>query len=141
MNRLAIQFLDEGFHRVLFDAMPMPVFVVDADVSILEYNAAAAQLLGAEKQTVIRRRGGEILRCLHAVEVPEGCGHSPACSDCVVRKSVQAASRGKRVTRQWTKMELVTGRKTTKVNLRVSCQPFTYQRRRFILLILEGLND
>ena len=141
MNRLAIQFLDEGFHRVLFDAMPMPVFVVDADVSILEYNVAAAKLLGSEKQTVIRRRGGEVLRCLHAAEVPEGCGRSPACSDCVVRKSVQAASSGERVTRQLAKMKLVAGRKTTRVNLRVSCQPFTYQQRRFILLILEGLND
>jgi PAS domain-containing protein len=141
MNRLAIQFLDEGFHRVLFDAMPIPVFVVDSDVSILEYNAAAAQLLGSEKQTVIRRRGGEVLRCLHATEVPEGCGRSPACSDCVVRESVQAAARGERVTRKLAKMELVTGRKTTKVNLRVSCQSFTYQQRTFILLILEGLND
>jgi len=32
MRQLAIQFLDQGFHRVLFDAMPMPVFVVDKDV-------------------------------------------------------------------------------------------------------------
>jgi PAS domain-containing protein len=141
MNRLAIQFLDEGFHRVLFDAIPIPVFVVDSDVSILEYNVAAAQLVGSEKQAVIRRRGGEILRCLHAAEVPEGCGHSPACSNCVVRKSVQAASRGERVTRQLARMELVRGRRTTKVNLRVSCIPFTYQQRTFILLILEGLND
>ena len=77
MNRLAIQFLDAEFHRVMFGAMPVPVFVVDADVSILEYNSAAAQLLGSEKHTMIRRRGREALRCLRVLEVPEGRGHSP----------------------------------------------------------------
>ena len=44
MNRLAVQFLDQGLHRVLFDAMPLPVFVVDKDVNVLECNAAAARL-------------------------------------------------------------------------------------------------
>ena len=40
MSRLAVQFLDQGLHRVLFDAMPLPVFVVDHDVNVLECNAA-----------------------------------------------------------------------------------------------------
>ena len=34
MDRIAVQFLDQGFHRMLFDAMPMPVFVVDEDVHV-----------------------------------------------------------------------------------------------------------
>src|SRR3974377_292646 len=45
MTEIAVQFLDESLHRVLFDAMPMPVFVVDADITLLEYNAAAARCL------------------------------------------------------------------------------------------------
>jgi len=141
MNRVAVQFLDQGFHRMLFDAMPMPVFVVDKDVRILECNAAAARLFGPDKQTVVKRRGGEVLHCVHAVEVPEGCGRAPACPDCPVRKAVQAASRGRRVTRQKARMELVAGGRTTRVDLRISCSSFTYERSKFILLVLEGLND
>jgi len=140
-NRVAIQFLDEGFHRVLFDAMPMPVFVVDEDVTILEYNSAAGQLLGPRKRTVLRRRGGEALHCVHSTETPEGCGRAPACRDCVVRKSVRAAVRGQRVIRKRVRMELVAKGRTFKVNLRVSCQPVTYGKSSFVLLILEGLND
>src|ERR1017187_6006275 len=87
MNRVAVQFLDQGFHRMLFDAMPMPVFVMDEDVRILECNAAAARLFGPDKQTVVKRRGGEVLHCVHAVKVPEGCGRAPACPDCPVRKA------------------------------------------------------
>jgi PAS domain-containing protein len=141
MNRVAVQFLDQGFHRMLFDAMPMPVFVVDEDVRILECNAAAARLFGPDKQTVIKRRGGEVLHCVHAVKTLGGCGRSPACPDCPVRKAVQAASRGQHVTRQKARMELVAGSRTTKVDLRISCSPFTYERCTFILLVLEGLND
>jgi PAS domain-containing protein len=141
MSRLAVQFLDQGFHRVLFDAMPMPVFVVDKDVCIFDYNAAAARLLGKDKKLVIRRRGGEVLNCVNALEGPGGCGSTPACHDCVVRQSVRTAARGRRVIRRWAQMELVRKGKIVKVKLRVSCQPFTYGRSSFILLMLEGLND
>jgi hypothetical protein len=61
MNRIAVQFLDQGLHRVLFEAMPMPVFVVNEDVSILECNAAAVRLFGPDKQTVIKR--GSVALC------------------------------------------------------------------------------
>ena len=125
---------------MLFDAMPMPVFVVDDAVRILECNAAAARLFGPDKQAIVKRRGGEVLHCVHAMEVPEGCGHAPACPDCPVRKSVRAATRGRRVTRQEARMELAAGGKTTKVNLQISCSAFTYERSKFILLVLEGLN-
>ncbi len=40
MSRLAVEFLDHGLHRVLFDATPM--LVVDREVTVLEYKTAAA---------------------------------------------------------------------------------------------------
>jgi len=141
MGRLDVQFLDEGLHRVLFDAMPLPVFVVDSDVNILEYNAAGARLLVEGWQTRKQRRGGDVLECLHATESPEGCGGSPACSHCGLREAVNAAFRGQPVTRQWAAMELNQRGKPTKVNLRVSCQPFSYGKNSFVLLVLEGLNN
>jgi PAS domain-containing protein len=141
MNRIAIEFLDQGLHRVLFDAMPMPVFVMDENIRILEYNEAAARLLGSDKPALLNRHTGEVLRCLHAAETPEGCGHSPACRNCVIRESVRAAVKGRRVTRQWTEMTLTLKGQPAKVSVRVSCQPFTYGKITLFLLILEGLND
>jgi PAS domain-containing protein len=141
MTRLAVQFLDQGLHRAMFDAMPMPVFLVDADASILEYNAAAGQFLGPKKQTFLRRRFGDVLRCLHATESPDGCGSSPSCPKCVVRTSVQAASRGQRVVRRRATLERLIDHKRTTVSLRVGCHPFTYEGHAFNLLVVEGLND
>ena len=141
MSRIAVQFLDQGLHRVLFDAMPMPVFVVDRDVSILEYNLAAARLLGEEKQKILDRRSGEVLHCLHASETPKGCGCGPACKNCVVRESVRMAVAGQRVTRRWTEMDLLLKGAPTKVKVRVSAQPVNYEKSSLVLLVLEGLND
>jgi PAS domain-containing protein len=140
MGRLDVQFLDEGLHRVLFDAMPLPVFVVDKDVNILEYNKAAACLMGQELPASKHRRGGDVLHCLHAAKTPDACGHTPACGNCQLRESVRAASRGEDVTRRWAEMELLQGSGPTKVSLRVTCQPFTYRKSSLILLVLEGLN-
>ena len=141
MTRLAVQFLDQGLHRAMFDAMPMPVFLVDADASILEYNAAAGQLLGRKKETVLRRRFGDVLHCLHATESPDGCGRSPSCPDCVVRQSVQAASRGQRVVRRKATLHRLVAHKQTTTSLRVGCHPFNYEGHTFNLLVVEGLND
>ncbi len=140
MNRLTVDFLDEGFHRVLFDAMPLPIFIVDGNINIFDCNKAATQLIGKNRRLVIRRRGGEVLGCVNAAKLRNGCGRTPACRDCVVRQSVSAAARGRRVARQWAQMELVRRGKVTRVKLRVSCQPFSFGKSDFILLVLEGLN-
>ncbi len=141
MQTVAVQFLDQGFHRALFDAMPMPVFVVDKDVSILEYNSAAAGFLAGNKKAQLTKRCGEVLHCLNSTETPEGCGHSTVCRDCVVRNAVGAAFKGRAVTRKATQMEMLTKGKKTKVNLRVSAKPVRYEHQEFVLLMLEGLND
>jgi PAS domain-containing protein len=141
MSRLDVQFLDQGLHRALFDVMPLPVFVVDGDVNILECNAAAARLLGEGWRTKKQRRGGDVLQCLHAKETPKGCGYSLACSCCGLREAVSEASRGQTVTRHCAKMVLNRQGKPARVNLRVSCQPFTYKKNAFVLLVLEGLKN
>lgn len=136
-----MEFLDQAFHRVLFNAMPMPVFVVDGDVSILEYNTAAARLVGANRRRVIGRMGGNVWKCLNALNTPEGCGHSASCPDCEIRKAVKSASNGKTVTRRWSSLETKLKGRTCRKDLRVTCQPVAYQQQSFVLLILEGLDD
>lgn len=124
----------------MLNAMPMPVFLVDADASILEYNAAAAEWLGPKKKQALHRRIGDVLDCVHAIESTGGCGSSDSCPSCGIRGPVNSASRGRRVTRRDTTFERRMGRKHDKVNLRVGCHPFTFEGHTFNLLILEGLN-
>lgn len=141
MQRLAVEFLDQAFHRVLFNAMPMPVFVVDKDVTILDYNAAAADWVGTKPGTVLRKRGGEALHCLNALKDARGCGFSEVCPDCVLRNAVKSAAKGRAVTRKWASMEFQLKGKPVRKDLRVTCKPVEFARQAYVLLVLEGLND
>lgn len=124
-----------------FDAMPSPVFVVDEDVRIHEYNKAATALLTAEKQEVLRMRGGEALHCLHHHDAEGGCGRAAVCADCVVRNSVKKAFQGGSVVRSRQKMELSRDDKVIEIYVLVTASPFVFQDTRFAILVLEDISE
>ncbi len=128
------------YFRTLFDAIPSPVVIVDHDVRIEDANGAGIALLGRREGTY-RRRGGEVLHCLHASETQEGCGRAEACKGCVIRSSVGKAASGGKVTRAQTRMELSKGSGTVAVHLLVTASPFTFEGRPLVLLILEDIGE
>jgi hypothetical protein len=108
---------------------------------LLEYNAAAARFLAQDKQLVLGRRGGDVLHCLHAVREARGCGHAPACADCIVRKAVRSALKDFPITRACTQLERVVGGCPSIVDLRITARAFSFESHTLVLLMLEGLND
>ena len=130
------------FLRNLFDALPSMLFVVDEDVRILFWNAAAAALVGTNAEQVIKKRGGEALHCIHATDVPEGCGRAEYCKDCVVRQSVNEAFRGNKIFRKKTRMELQgSDDLLTEVYVLVTAAPFSYEGAAYALLALEDISE
>ena len=124
-----------------FDAMPSPVFVVDEDVRIFEYNTAAAALLTTEKPDVLRLRGGEALHCIHQYDEEDGCGQAAACTDCVIRDAVTKACQGGSVVRVRQKMELVRDEKTIEVYILITASPFSFQDSNYAILVLEDISE
>ena len=134
--------LDENIvYQSLLNAIPSPVFVVDDDVRIVDLNQAACILSGQEKRAVLRRRGGEVLHCLHSTEVPGGCGRAPFCADCVIRNSVSLCLQGQTVSRARIKMDFLpaTGRKP--MELLITANPIPHSDERLALLILEDITE
>ena len=127
--------------RLVFDALPSLLFVVDKDVRIQDYNAAASALLMADRPTVIKQRAGEVLHCMHSREVPGGCGHAPFCVSCVVRNSVMAAFQGQRVVRRRTKLELIREGNKTEIYALITASPFFYEGRSLALLVIEDISE
>ena len=133
--------MNPDYSRAILDAVPLPIFVVDKDVRIVDCNVTAAKMLGPDPELIIRRQGGEVLHCVHSKGVGESCGCGPECNDCVVRNAVQAAYLGQSITREKTRMEFVTGSEVKAADLLVTCHPFTYAGRRLALLILEDVSE
>lgn len=129
------------FLRAVLNAIPSPVLVVDDDVRILDFNLAAARLLGENRSIVLRRKSGEVLHCVHAEETPGGCGAAPECGDCAIRNSVREAHDGKHVCRKAQRLELNSSGRIAEVNMLVTTAPIHFNAEKLVLVVLEDITE
>ena len=127
--------------NAIFDALPSLIFVVDRDVRIQEYNAAAAELLQSKREEVLQRRAGDVLHCIHSHETPKGCGKSTACKDCVIRCSVVKAFLGNRIIRRRAKIEIIRAGGKKEMFALVTVSPFSFADKQHALLVIEDINE
>jgi hypothetical protein len=127
--------------RAVFDALPSLVFIVDQDVRIQEYNAAASEFMKVDRKAVLKRRAGEILHCIHSAEVPDGCGTAPPCQDCIIRNSVTKALRGNRTVRRRARIELIQNDNKVEIYALITVSPFSFQGSSHALLVIEDISE
>jgi PAS domain-containing protein len=132
-------FEDNDFLTNTLNVIPFPILVVDDEIRILFWNSAALRLLGSEE--VYQQRDGEMLHCIHSGDMEEGCGYGPHCKTCVIRNSVNEASRGGKVYRKKTVLKRQIGDHVTDLPLLVTTSPYSYNDRSLTLLILEDIHE
>jgi signal transduction histidine kinase len=128
--------------RTLFDALPIPAFIVDFNVRILALNSAAARFVdNKDLRTVFDGLAGEVFHCLYSTFSPEGCGTSPYCQQCVIRNSVANCLEGQAVSRARTRMDFLpeTGRKS--MELLITANPMPNSSERLALLMIEDITE
>jgi len=79
----------------IIDNLPSAVIVVDSDRRVLMANKMAQIFSGKDESSLIDKRGGDVMGCIHATESPEGCGHSKSCKFCEAKSAVVRAFREK----------------------------------------------
>ncbi len=127
--------------RTVLDAIPSLIFVVDDDVRIHEYNAAAAEFLSGTRETILKRRGGEVFKCLHSKDVPEGCGFGKICKECAIRNSVAEALQGNHVVRRRARIEIVRDGNTLEIYALITASPFCFNDMPLVLLVIEDISE
>src|SRR5512145_1510730 len=134
-------FHDTQFLHNLFDSIPSMLFIVDDDVRVMYLNAAAKKFHGYDSLHKLLGSGGQALNCINVAHDSSACGKAENCRTCLVRRSVGAASRGRAIFREATRMELVdkSGRRT--VHFMVTASPFKHEGRPLVLLILEDISE
>ena len=112
--------------------------MVDQDVRIQEYKGTASVYLMAEGMTILNRRAGELMHCIHSSEVEEGCGSSPFCKECIIRNSVTEAFQENRVVCRRTSIELIQDANRIGIHAQISASPVSFQNRPLVLLVIES---
>jgi PAS domain S-box-containing protein len=72
----------------IYENAPLIMMLLDSDRRVCKANKLAAKYAGADAPDLVGRRGGEALRCLHALDDPAGCGFGSHCQACLVRRTV-----------------------------------------------------
>lgn len=142
MSRMvAMELNDNSLYRSILNAIPSPVFIVDDDVQIADLNGVASAMSGGEMVAVLKRRGGEVLHCLHSTDVEEGCGRAPFCKRCVIRNSVKTCLAGQAVSRARMKMDFLPGSGRKAMDLLITASPMPGGGEPMALLIIEDITE
>ncbi len=72
----------------MIENVPLIMLLVDSERRVRKANVAAARFANRSQDDMVGRRSGEALRCLHSLDVPEGCGFGPSCVTCAVRRTI-----------------------------------------------------
>jgi signal transduction histidine kinase/ActR/RegA family two-component response regulator len=85
--------LDEKQKSLLaiFDAVPICMLLVDKNMVVKRVNDAVRQKVLRDYVQIINRPFGEALCCKNSTCNDKGCGFSPACKGCLLRKSITSA--------------------------------------------------
>jgi len=139
MNLRETNHPEAQYWHAIVEALPLPAFIVDEDVRILNFNAEAGKLLGVAPKSSLRRRGGEVLHCIYAETA--GCGKSKLCKTCLIRNSVKDAVHGLDTRRKLHQAELRGSRGAVPVSLFVTTSLLLETAPPQVLLVLENVTE
>lgn len=72
----------------IFENAPFMMLLLDEEHRVRRVNGMACVFAGLSMSGLVDHRSGEALRCLHALDSPEGCGFGNYCRDCIIRRTV-----------------------------------------------------
>ncbi len=133
--------LGNAHYRTSLNALPIPAFVVNSDVQILDLNEAAADFCGRKREAVHKIRGGEALQCVHSADVSEGCGRGPFCKDCVIRNSITKCLEGQTISRKVMKLQLGYKHEAKDLQVLITASPIPDGDKKLALVMVEDITD
>jgi hypothetical protein len=128
---------NDDFLNTILDKIPFPIFLMDDDVRIHVYNLAAISLIDIELYRVNKVGCGDAFYCVYSM--PDGCGESEACKECVIRNSVRKSYGGSKVVREKTNIQLVRDSKVEQIQIFVTTEPLKYNDELYVIVIIENI--
>lgn len=137
------EFIDsQKFFSEIFSAMTGVGAIVDYNRQVVFANDEFLEKLGIDSiESILGKRPGEIVNCIHSDENPSGCGTTAACAYCgAVNSILESQKTGTRATCE-TRISTVSDGKTKSLDLTVTTTPINISGNKFYVLILQDIGD
>jgi nitrogen fixation/metabolism regulation signal transduction histidine kinase len=132
----------QKFFTEIFGTMTGIAAVIDQNRQIVYANNEFLSLLGIHSlESVLGKRPGEVVSCVHSAEEPSGCGTTRACAYCgVVNAILESQDTGKKSTRE-ARITAVTDEKFKSWDFNVISTPISFSGELFYVLVLQDISD
>lgn len=125
----------------IIENIPVVLLILDGERRIRKLpNGLAAKFARSSVAEMLGIRGGEALRCIHALDDPEGCGFGPFCQGCVIRDTVlDTFATGKTHLGREARLPFEVNGKAEEVCFLLSTVPLTIANEPLVLVCLEDI--
>jgi PAS domain-containing protein len=135
--------------KAIFEKLPQLSFFLDTvhtiylilneDRQIIFANKIALDTLGFENiDSILGLRPGEAINCLHAKELPGGCGTSESCQHC---GAVNAILNGLRNQTDIQECRITTDESKSSFDFRVWTSPYIVDGQKFVIFSVADISD
>lgn len=123
--------------KVFLNSINGLLAVIDENRQIVSVNDRYLSQLGiSDPEKVLGLRTGESLNCVHADEMPGGCGTSRYCRTCGSAIAITTCLVEDRAVERECALETVIEGKKRDLYMQIKCEPVNLEGKRFLLLFL-----
>ncbi len=130
----------EATLTAIFENAPVAMLLMDRDRRVQRTNQIAEEILGGSFDETEGLAFGNAMRCVHALDDPKGCGCSPSCGQCPVRRAVGDTFKNGKIHRGLeVTMTLKDGQDQGDLCLSLSAAPIEVPQSRQVLVCIEDV--
>lgn len=143
-ERFSILSESSEFLNLILNNINSCIMLLDKDLKLRAYNNPLLSIFSNKKdESLLFRKCGDVIGCAYQIEEEKLCGNTSMCRTCELRISAlksyanDEAIFNKKITKPFFNYE---GEKIDK-HLQFSTRLFTYQKEKYIILILEDITE
>ncbi|MBI5099241.1 MAG: response regulator [Nitrospirae bacterium] len=126
--------------QTIFNAASVAMILIDEDIKIVRINDAGAKFFGKEASVFIGSLPGDGIGCINSTKNPGGCGHSPDCPNCSLRRAIDSTLySGQSVHGLETQADLLVNEKVFRPWLEISAELLTLEGKKYVLMALHDI--
>lgn len=123
------------------EAMPCAALALNQQRQVVAANRRLLEMLGITPRQAAGRRPGELVRCVHAGEGPDGCGTAEACRHCGAVTTILDCRRMERQTRGECRITLAAAAGGGALDLELTVTPITIGGQDLAVVALQDIAD
>jgi signal transduction histidine kinase/ActR/RegA family two-component response regulator len=128
--------------KAILASSPVGMLLLDEETMIADANTVLARIVLRKPGDIIHHSVGEGLGCVHSLENGKGCGHTPACTECHLRKALrQTLASGNSIHGLELQPTLVINGREHRPWLRVSAEPVLLNGRKHVVVAVDDITE